>query len=138
MVILAGTAWVLSYVEEVKLVGRRADAVCKQQNISLQPSDLLRRILETNTRARHYGKLSLEFSVNRGSSTTEGFTETTKQLVQKAGERIQRYTLRGGILGGACLEPRHLQALVVGGSALLRCSDRIDASTVQDAPELGR
>lgn len=42
-----------AYKEEVKLIRLAANAVGKEQGISLQPRHGLRRILETNTRAAH-------------------------------------------------------------------------------------
>lgn len=41
------------YIEEVKLVCGGTNRVGKKEGIPLGPGDLLRRILETNTRARH-------------------------------------------------------------------------------------
>ena len=42
-----------SYIEEVQLISCASDCICKEENISLQPRHLLRRILETDSRARH-------------------------------------------------------------------------------------
>ena len=40
----------------MKLVGLSTDAVGKQQSIALKPGNLLRRIFETNSGSRHWGK----------------------------------------------------------------------------------
>lgn len=44
-----------AYVEEVKLLRGAANRVGKEESITLEPAHLARGILETNTRARHFG-----------------------------------------------------------------------------------
>ena len=42
-----------AYIEEMQLVSCAANAVCEEEDISLQPGHFLRRILETNSWTAH-------------------------------------------------------------------------------------